>query len=133
MNIARARELLQMIEEAQNEILLLVTPSGNVTEEEIDEAIDLLPKKRQVAKDEKIHPRGTPKPCCGSAGPRHKSGCTGELRRILSREQYDAIRNAMFEKEFESREYSIKNRISLSEVNRAVVSRNYDDYRGDGI
>lgn len=46
----------------------------------------------------------------------------------LSEEQYDALREAMQDKEFMSARYALVNKVSPREVNHAVRSTSYNDY-----
>jgi len=46
----------------------------------------------------------------------------------LTMSQYIELRNAMHDRDFQSAKYALVNRLSPKEVNRAVVSRDYDDY-----
>ncbi len=91
-----------------------------------------------------------PKACCGSKGARHFKTCvnfpgnkTDETvlnpedgpavaeapkARALSNEEYLDLRAAMQDKEFQSARYSLVNKLSPKEVNKAVVSKSYDEY-----
>jgi hypothetical protein len=91
----------------------------------------------------KAVPRGTPKPCCGSKGARHFKTCPlngKETIRTFAPEQpkkesspldgfqYEALRDAMHDRDFSSAEYALTNRLSPREVNAAIKSADYDDY-----
>lgn len=98
--------------------------------------------------------RGTgwaPKPCCGSRGASHKKICVNfttytreryqqkpfvaeqapKNARPLSTEEYEELRSAMLDREFQSAPYALTHKLSPKEVNRAVKSVDYDDYIAD--
>jgi len=101
------------------------------------------PEKRTYKKTPRGIPGRTVKPCCGSTGSRHFKTCplanggskpfapekkaTGE-RTLMERSDYDALRAAMQDKEFQSAQYALVHKIAPTEVNRAVVSRDYEEY-----
>lgn len=84
--------------------------------------------------------RGEPKPCCGSTGTRHMKNCPvvtksvakaepdPQSRVTLTGEQYIELRKAMHDREFQSAKYALINKLSPREVNRAVVTKDYQEY-----
>lgn len=50
-------------------------------------------------------------------------------RRFFSREDYDKVRDAMHQRDFMSNQYALTQKLSPKEVNAAVRSTDYDDYR----
>lgn len=118
------------------------------------------PKKKKVEKHERIAAamdstrvgRGSSwgnKTCCGSNGPRHRNFCSNfkkpekappkesavevAARRALSSEEYDELRTAMNDSQFQSGRYALTNRLSPKEVNLAIESADYDAYIEAGV
>ena len=88
--------------------------------------------------------KGVPCPECGSKGARHFKICSqngaytrkviGEEDQVptdpkaLTEEQYDDLRDAMHDREFQSARYSLVNKLPPKEVNAAIRSSDYDAY-----
>ena len=77
------------------------------------------------------------KPCCGSLGFKHKKNCPernvapmpprAELE-PLDEAQYDELRYAMHDREFQSAQYSLTHKLPPREVNAAIKSKDYEGY-----
>ena len=83
-------------------------------------------------------PQRAKKECCGSTGSRHFKWCTKKdgsaaptdptPSAALGPDRYEAIREAMNDREFQSAEYALVHKLSPREVNAAVRSADYTDY-----
>lgn len=85
--------------------------------------------------------RGDPCPECGSKGTRHFKTCslTGfhvkedpPKAKPLSLEQFSKVREAMHDKDFQSARFALTNKMSPAEVNKAVRSASFEEYRTMG-
>lgn len=70
--------------------------------------------------------------CCGSKTKNHKMTCAnyGKLStgKTLTKEQYDELRNHMFDSDFASDEYAQEHGFTKREVNLAIQAVNYAAY-----
>ncbi|CCD89877.1 protein of unknown function [Bradyrhizobium sp. ORS 285] len=108
-------------------------------------------RKPGPQKPQKAGPGGwTPKPCCGSKGARHKKGCPAasgpaprksaslpstplreedEEVKPLTEDQFDELKHLQEIGDLSSRAFAQQNGLALSEVNKAITSRSYREYR----
>jgi hypothetical protein len=137
--------------------LTVVSDDGSLAVERVlttDEAIPVLaivlssvvanPIEEETATEERddSEPRAKSKKrnkcsLCGKSG-HSKRTCPGlkqhadeapSPRRFLSREDYDKVRSEMHEHNFMSNQFALTNKLSPKEVNAAVPSIDYEDYR----
>ena len=88
----------------------------------------------EKVRTKKHAPRFATKSCCGSTGAWHFKTCKGIQQHVDNSEefgpgQYEKIRVAMHDKEFQSARYALINKLSPREVNFAVRSKDYGEYR----
>lgn len=139
-----AQKWLDRINEIQQEIrelyLELEKKLGGETEalspKNLDAAIDRMKKETRIKTMVVGRKRGDPCKECGSTGTRHFKTCSQVKKPPkllytvppLTADQYDELRDAMFEKDFQSMPYALTHKMSPKEVNLAVQTTSYADY-----
>lgn len=98
----------------------------------LDAAVDRMKKETRMV------PRKRGDPCkeCGSTGTRHFKTCSQVKKppkllytvNLLTADQYDELRDAIFEKDFQSIRFAMTHKMSPKEVNMAVQTTSYADY-----
>ncbi len=127
MSLLRKRD---KIDQRLGELFVTAMRASEGVPDEIKE-----PSEEVESMPKQATPKGSPKPCCGSMGPRHKNTCPqndkpkkSTATEMLNRLQFDDIKDAMRDRDFTSLSYALDNKLPVREVNVALKSKDYEEY-----